>query len=80
MDWQLLRLVWAIMPLYLSFSLGLVFGCFANPWAWTCFVFIVSLFTWRQRVGEANGVEKYGADQWEEYSAQVKYRILPGFC
>ena len=24
-----------------------IFGYFTNPWAWTCFVFIVSLFTWR---------------------------------
>ena len=35
-----------------SFSIGLVFGYFANPWAWTYFVFIVTLFTWRQRIDE----------------------------
>ena len=38
---------------FLSFSMGLVFGHFGNPWAWTYFVFIVSLFTWRQRVDES---------------------------
>ena len=63
---------------FLSFSIGLVFGYFANPWAWTYFVFIVSLFTWRQRVDEANCAEKYGAQKWEEYQSRVKYRILPG--
>ena len=63
---------------FLSFSMGLVFGHFGNPWAWTYFVFIVSLFTWRQRVDESNCEEKYGAEKWAEYQARVKYRILPG--
>ncbi len=63
---------------FLSFSIGLVFGYFANPWAWTYFVFIVSLFTWRQRVDETNCAEKYGAEKWTEYQQRVKYRILPG--
>ena len=63
---------------FLSFSVGLVFGHFANPWAWTYFVFIVTLFTWRQIIDEQNCAEKYGADKWAEYKARVKYRILPG--
>ena len=63
---------------FLSFSIGLVFGHFGNPWAWTYFVFIVSLFTWRQTVDEKNCAEKYGAEKWAEYRARVKYRILPG--
>ena len=63
---------------FLSFSIGLVFGHFANPWAWTYFVFIVSLFTWRQILDERNCAEKYGADKWAEYQARVKYRIFPG--
>ena len=63
---------------FLSFSIGLVFGYFANPWAWTYFVFITSLFTWRQRVDEANCAEKYGEEKWNEYRSRVKYRILPG--
>ena len=63
---------------FLSFSIGLVFGYFANPWAWTYFVFIVWLFTWRQRLDEKECAEKYGAEKWEEYQARVKYRILPG--
>ncbi len=37
---------------FLSFSIGLVFGYFANPWAWTYFVFIVTLCTWRERIDE----------------------------
>ena len=63
---------------FISFSMGLVFGHFGNPWAWTYFVFIVSLFTWRQTVDEKNCAEKYGAEKWAEYRARVKYRILPG--
>ena len=34
---------------FLSLSIALVFGYFTNPWAWIYFVFIVSLFTSRQR-------------------------------
>ena len=63
---------------FLSFSIGLVFGHFANPWAWTYFVFIVSLFTWRQILDDKNCAEKYGADKWAEYRARGKYRIFPG--
>ena len=63
---------------FLSFSIGLVFGHFTNPWAWTYFVFIVSLFTWRQRQDDTACAEKYGAEKWAEYRARVKYRILPG--
>ncbi len=63
---------------FLSFSIGLVFGYFANPWAWTYFFFIVWLFTWRQRLDEKECAEKYGTEKWEEYQTRVKYRILPG--
>ena len=63
---------------FLSFSIGLSFGYFANPWAWTYFVFIVSLFTWRQRVDERECEGKYGSEKWAEYQARVKYRIFPG--
>ncbi len=63
---------------FLSFSIGLVFGYFANPWAWTYFVFIVTLFTWRQRIDERECALKYGPEKWQEYQARVKYRILPG--
>ncbi len=62
---------------FFSFSIGLVFGYFVNPWAWTYFVFIVSLFTWRQIIDEAQCAEKYGAEKWAEYKARVKYRIFP---
>ena len=58
---------------FFSFSIGLVFGYFTNPWAWTYFVFTVSLFTWRHRQDDSVCAEK-----WAEYQARVKYRILPG--
>ncbi len=63
---------------FLSLSIALVFGYFANPWAWTYFVFIVTLFTCRQIEDEAHCAEKYGAGRWAEYRARVKYRIVPG--
>ena len=37
---------------FLALSIALVFGYFSNPWAWTYFVFIVTLFTCRQRFDE----------------------------
>ena len=63
---------------FLSCSIALIFGHFTNLWAWTYFVFIVSLFTFRQRFDEAQCLEKYGPDKWAEYQERVKYRILPG--
>ena len=63
---------------FLSLSVALSFGHFANPWAWIYFVFIVTLFTFRQRNDDRYCAEKYGADKWAEYKALVKYRIFPG--
>ena len=63
---------------FLSLSISLVFGHFTNPWAWVYFVFIVSLFTSRQRDDDKHCAEKYGAEKWAEYKARVKYRIFPG--
>ena len=63
---------------FLSLSIALVFGHFTNPWAWTYFVFIVTLFTFRQRDDDRHCAEKYGPDKWAEYQARVKYRIFPG--
>ena len=63
---------------FLSLSIALVFGHFANPWAWIYFVFIVTLFTFRQRDDDRLCAEKYGAEKWAEYKARVKYRIFPG--
>ena len=62
----------------LALSIALVFGYFSNPWAWTYFVFIVTLFACRQRFDETYCAEKYGHDKWTEYQERVKYRILPG--
>ena len=63
---------------FLSLSIALVFGHFANPWAWTYFLFIVTLFTFRQRDDDRHCAEKYGAEKWAEYKLKVKYRIFPG--
>ena len=63
---------------FLALAIALVFGYFTNPWAWTYFVFIVSLFTYRQLDDDKHCAEKYGADKWAEYQARVKYRIVPG--
>ena len=63
---------------FLALSIALVFGHFTNPWAWTYFVFIVSMFVVRQRYDDQFCAEKYGAEKWAEYQARVKYRIFPG--
>ena len=63
---------------FLSLSIALAFGHFLNPWAWIYFVFIVTLFTFRQRDDDRHCAEKYGAEKWTEYKARVKYRIFPG--
>ena len=63
---------------FLALAIALAFGYFANPWAWTYFAFIVSLFLWRQRDDDKLCAEKYGAEKWAEYRARVKYRIFPG--
>ena len=63
---------------FLSLSVALDFGHFANPWAWIYFVFIVTMFTFRQRDDDRHCGEKYGAEKWAEYKALVKYRIFPG--
>ena len=62
---------------FCCFAIGLSFGHFTNLWAWTYFIFIVSLFTWRQWDDEKHCVEKYGEEKWAEYKARVKYRICP---
>ena len=62
----------------LALSIALVFGYPGNPWAWTYFVFIVSLMLWRERADDRYCAEKYGPEKWAEYRARVKYRIFPG--
>ena len=63
---------------FLSLSIALIFGHFGNPWAWTYFVVIVTLFTFRQMNDDAHCAEKYGPEKWAEYKSKVKYRICPG--
>ena len=62
---------------FISLSMALSFGHFGNPWAWIYFVFVVTIFTFRQRDDERHCAEKYG-EKWAEYRARVKYRIFPG--
>ena len=62
----------------LALSVALVFGHFANPWAWTYFVFIVGLFISRQRLDDRLCARKYGPEKWTEYQERVRYRIIPG--
>ena len=63
---------------FLALSIALSFGHFANPWAWTYFVFVVTFFTFRQFHDDEYCAEKYGPEKWAEYQARVKYRIMPG--
>ena len=63
---------------FLALSIALVFGYPGNPWAWTYFAFIVSLFLCRQIEDDRLCAEKYGPEKWAEYRARVKYRIFPG--
>ena len=63
---------------FLALSIALIFGYFANFWAWTYFIFIVSLFMYRQWDDDRHCAEKYGAEKWAEYRERVKYRIVPG--
>ena len=63
---------------FLALAIALVFGYFTNPWAWTYFVFIVTLFTFRQRFDDRYCAEKYGAEKWAEYQSRVRHRIIPG--
>ena len=63
---------------FLALSIALVFSYPGNPWAWTYFAFIVSMFVWRQVVDDRQCAEKYGPEKWAEYRARVKYRIVPG--
>ena len=63
---------------FLALAIALVFGHFANLWAWTYFVFIVSLFLYRQLDDEKHCAEKYGAEKWAEYRERVRWKILPG--
>ncbi len=64
--------------LFLGLSIGMVFGYFTNPWAWTYTVFVVTFFAFRQRFDERYCAEKYGAEKWAEYRARVRWRIIPG--
>ena len=63
---------------FLALSIALAFGYPGNPWAWTYFAFIVSLFLCRQIEDDRLCAEKYGPEKWAEYRARVKYRIFPG--
>ena len=63
--------LWAI-------SVALVFGYFSNLWAWTYFIFMTSLFIYRERLDNNYCAAKYGEEKWQEYRERVKYRMIPG--
>jgi delta14-sterol reductase len=65
------EILWAV-------AVGLSFGHFDVVWPWTYLIFIVGLFTLRQRQDDALCAEKYGEKKWAEYQQQVPYRIVPG--
>ena len=42
---------------------ALAFGYFLNPWAWIYFIYVLALFTWRQRDDDRLCAEKYGPEK-----------------
>ncbi len=62
----------------IALAVALLFGHFANPWAWVYFVYMTTYIITHQRDDEKECVEKYGAEKWAEYQAKVKYRVFPG--
>ena len=65
------EILWAV-------AVGLSFGHFDVVWSWTYLIFIVGLFTLRQREDDKACAEKYGEEKWAEYQEKVPYRIVPG--
>ena len=59
-------------------AVGLSFGHFDVAWSWAYLIFIVGLFTLRQRQDDVACAEKYGEEKWAEYQEKVPYRIVPG--
>ena len=49
---------------FLALSIALIFGHFTNFWAWTYFIFIVSMFTYRQLDDDEHCAQKYGPRCW----------------
>ena len=59
-------------------AIALVWGHFGNLWAWIYFVYVISLFLWRQADDDKHCAAKYGPEKWAEYRQRVRYRIVPG--
>ena len=76
--WGLARHLNYLGELLMSVAIVLVFGYFTNPWAWIYLVYVVTLFTIRQREDDRYCAAKYGEEKWAEYQARVRYRIIPG--
>ena len=62
---------------FYSLAMALSFGYFLNLWAWLYFIYVLGLFTWRQRDDDRLCAEKYGDEKWTEYQSKVRYRIIP---
>ncbi len=65
------EIIWAV-------AVGLSFGHFDVVWSWTYLIFIVGLFTLRQREDDKACAKKYGEEKWAEYQQKVPFRIVPG--
>ena len=59
-------------------AIALVWGHFGNLWAWIYFVYVISLFLYRQADDDKHCAAKYGPEKWAEYRQRVRYRIVPG--
>ena len=76
--WGLARHLNYFGEFVMGLAIVLAFGYFANPWSWIYLVYVVTLFTVRQREDDHYCAEKYGDEKWAEYQARVRYRIIPG--
>ncbi len=77
--WGLARHLNYLGELFYAVAMALAFGYFfTNMWAWLYVIYVLVLFTWRQRDDDRLCAEKYGDEKWAEYQAKVKYRIIPG--
>ena len=76
--WGLARHLNYLGELFMGLAIAVAFGYLANPWAWIYVVYVVALFTVRQREDDRYCAAKYGEEKWAEYQRRVKYRIIPG--
>ena len=76
--WGLSRHLNYMGELLMALAIVLAFAHFTNLWSWIYVIYVLALFTVRQREDDRYCAAKYGEDKWAEYQARVKYRIIPG--